>query len=177
LSMGGGIATRFAVAHPERVTALLIIDSASASGLAMKPAMRQMRKKTIELAETQGMEAVANYIIEANPNLRTQAQASPEAYQRLRRMFLDLNADGYANTIRTLLDDTFSTQQLSTLTMPTLVIVGENDPALEAARLTHRSIPGSRLVVLPEAGHLSNLDRPEEFNAGILDFLDQVTIC
>jgi pimeloyl-ACP methyl ester carboxylesterase len=43
LSMGGGIAAGFAVAYPERAAALLIIDSASALGLAMKPAMRQMR--------------------------------------------------------------------------------------------------------------------------------------
>ena len=176
LSMGGGIATRFAVAHPERVAALLIIDSASASGLTMKPEMRQMREKTIKLAETQGMEAVASYVIEANPNLRTQAQASPEAYQRLRSMFLDLDAVGYANTIRALIDDTFSTQYLSALTMPTLILVGENDPALEAARLTHENISGSRLVVLPEAGHLSNLDRPETFNDRILDFINHVPI-
>ena len=176
LSMGGGIATRFAVSYPERTAALLIIDSASASGLSMKPAMRKMREKTIVLAETQGMGAVADYIIEANPNLRSQAEASPDASRRLRLMFLDLNAVGYANTVRALIHDTFSTQQLSTLSMPTLILVGENDPALEAARLTHRSIPGSRLVVLPQAGHLSNMDCPDAFNAGILEFLEQVAI-
>ena len=171
LSMGGGIATRFAVAHPERVAALLIIDSASASGLPMSAAMRAMRQKTIELAETQGMEAVADYAIETNPNLRTQAAGSPEARQRLRRMFLDLHPTGYANTIRTLIEGAFPTEQLSTLTMPTLVLVGEEDPALEAARLTHDKIPGSQLVILPNAGHLSNLDCPEAFNNSVLVFL------
>lgn len=171
LSMGGAIATRFAMAHPDRVAALLIIDSASASGLAVKPAMRQMRQKTIELAETQGMEAVADYIIEANPNLKTQARASTEAYQRLRRMFLDLDPVGYANTIRALLNNAYPTERLSTITMPTLVLVGENDPALEAARLTHENIPGSHLVVIPDAGHLSNLDCPEAFNSSVLAFL------
>jgi pimeloyl-ACP methyl ester carboxylesterase len=73
LSMGGGIAARFAVAHPERVRALLIMDSNSASGLPMAAAMRAMRQKTIELAETRGMEAVADYMLETNPNLTTQA--------------------------------------------------------------------------------------------------------
>lgn len=171
LSMGGGIAARFAVAHPERVAALLIIDSASASGLPMSAAMRAMRQKTIELAETQGMEAVADYAIEANPNLRTQAEVSPEARLRLRRMFLDLHPTGYANTIRALLEDIFPTEQLATLTMPTLVLVGEEDPALEAARLTHHKIAGSQLVMLPKAGHLSNLDCPEAFNNRVLAFL------
>lgn len=173
-SMGGGIAARFALAYPDRVAALLLIDSASASGLPMSAAMRAMREKTIELAETQGMEAVADYIMTANPNLRTQAEASPEARQRLRQMFLDLNPTGYAHTIRALLAETFPTEQLSILTMPTLVLVGEEDPALEAATLTHQQILGSQLVILPQAGHLSNLDAPEAFNSRVLDFLRQV---
>jgi pimeloyl-ACP methyl ester carboxylesterase len=173
-SMGGGIAARFALAYPERVAALLIIDSASASGLPMSAAMRAMREKTIELAETQGMAAVADYVITANPNLRTQAEASPAARQRLRQMFLDLNPTGYAHTIRALLEETFPTERLLTLTMPTLVLVGDQDSALDAARLTHRQIPGSHLVILPQAGHLSNLDAPEAFNVSVLTFLRQI---
>jgi pimeloyl-ACP methyl ester carboxylesterase len=153
-SMGGGIAARFAVAYPDRVAALLIIDSASASGLPMSAAMRAMREKTIELAETQGMAAVADYVITENPNLRTQAEASPEARQRLRQMFLDLNPTGYAHTIRALLTATFLTERLSTLNMPTLVLVGDKDPALEAARLTDQQIPGAHLVI-PAAGRTS----------------------
>jgi 3-oxoadipate enol-lactonase len=174
-SMGGGIAVRFALSYPERVAALLIIDSASASGMPMSAAMRTMREKTIELAETQGMEAVADYVMTANPNLRTQAEASPEARQRLRQMFLDLSPIGYAHTIRTLIEETFPTEQLSTLTMPTLVLVGDEDPALEAAKMTHQKIRGSHLVILPQAGHLSNLDAPEAFNNSVLDFLHQVS--
>ena len=174
LSMGGGIAARFAVAHPERVAALLIIDSASASGLPKTAGMVAMRQKTIELAETKDMEAVADYVIETNPNLKTQADVSPEAHLRLRRMFLELNPIGYANTIRVLLEEDSPTGQLSTITMPALVLVGEDDPALEAARLTHHKILGSQLVVLPQAGHLSNLDQPEAFNSSVLAFLRQV---
>jgi pimeloyl-ACP methyl ester carboxylesterase len=174
LSMGGGIAARVAVAYPERVASLLIIDSASASGVPMSAAMQAMREKTIELAETQGMAAVADYVITANPNLRTQAEASPAACQRLRQMFLDLDPTGYAHTIRAMLTETFPTAQLATLTMPTLVLVGGADPALDAARLTHQQIPGSRLVILPQAGHLSNLDTPEAFITSVLDFLRRI---
>jgi 3-oxoadipate enol-lactonase len=172
--MGGGIAARFALAYPERVTALLLIDSASASGVPMSAAMRAMREKTIELAETQGMAAVADYVITANPNLHTQAEASPAARQRRRQMFLDLNPTGYAHTIRALLEERCPTARLSTLTMPTLVLVGDQDPALDAARLTHQQIPGAHLDILPQAGHLSNLDRPEAFNTSVLTFLRQI---
>ena len=172
--MGGGIAARFAVTYPDQVAALLIIDSASASGLPLSAAMRAMREKTIELAETQGMAAVADYVITANPILRIQAEASPAARQRLRQMFLDLNPTGYANTIRAMLTESFPTERLSTLRMPTLVLVGDADPALEAARWTYQQIPGAHLVILPQAGHLSNLDVPEAFNTSVLDFLRQI---
>jgi 3-oxoadipate enol-lactonase len=174
LSMGGGIATRFAIAYPERVAALMIIDSASASGVPMSAAMRIMREKTIELCETQGMEEVADYAIETNPNLKTQAEASPEARTNLRRMFLALNRTGYANTIRAMLKTDFPTERLAEIKAPTLVMVGEKDPALEPARLTHSKIPGAQLVIIPDAGHLSNLDQPEEFNQHILTFLHHV---
>ena len=120
------------------------------------------------------MEAVADYAIETNPNLKTQAETSPKAHLRLRSMFLELNPIGYANTIRALLEEAFPTDQLSTITMPTLVLAGEADPALEAARLTHQKILESQLVVLPQAGHLSNIDQPEAFNSSVLAFLRQV---
>jgi 3-oxoadipate enol-lactonase len=136
--------------------------------------MRAMREKTIELAEIQGMAAVADYVITANPNLRIQAEASPAARQRLRQMFLDLNPTGYAHTIRAMLAETFPTAQLATLTMPTLVLVGDADPALDAAKWTHQQMPGSQLVILPQAGHLSNLDVPEVFNTSVLTFLSQI---
>jgi pimeloyl-ACP methyl ester carboxylesterase len=58
--------------------------------------------------------------------------------------------------------------------MPTLVLVGEDDPARNAAQLTHTKIEGSQYVVIPGAGHLSNLDQPEEFNKHITEFLKKV---
>jgi pimeloyl-ACP methyl ester carboxylesterase len=89
-------------------------------------------------------------------------------------MFLDLNPTGYAHTMRAMLTETFPTEQLATLTMPTLVLVGDEDLALDAARLTHQQIPGALLVILPQAGHLSNLDAPEAFNTSVVDFLHQL---
>jgi pimeloyl-ACP methyl ester carboxylesterase len=156
------------------VAALLIIDPASAAGLPMSAAMRAMRENTIALAETRGMAAVADYVITANPNLRTQAEAAPAARRGLRQMVLDLHPTGYAHTIRALFEETFPTERLSSLTRPTLVLVGGQDPALDAARWTHQKISGAHLVILPQAGHLSNRDRPEAFNTSVLTVLRQI---
>ena len=174
LSMGGGTAARLTIAHPERVAALLIIDSFSASGLPFTPATRAFREKTIEIAETQGMEALADYSIQANENLRTLVESGPEGRAAVRQTFLELDPIGYTNTIRAILEPDFSTEQLTAIKAPTLVLVGGEDPALEAARLTETKIAGSEMVIIPGAGHLSNLDKPDEFNSHILKFLQKV---
>jgi pimeloyl-ACP methyl ester carboxylesterase len=66
-----------------------------------------------------------------------------------------------------------ATEELAAIAVPTLVIVGEHDgPAPpDVARDMHERIPGSELVVLPHAGHLSNMEATDEFNAAVADFL------
>lgn len=62
---------------------------------------------------------------------------------------------------------------LPTILIPTLLLYGELDARspLDVARETHASIPGSTLVILPEVGHMSNLEAPEAFNAAVRGFL------
>ena len=120
------------------------------------------------------MEALADYSIQANDNLRTLVESGPEARAAVRQSFLELDPVGYTNTIRAILEPDFTTEQLTAIKAPTLVLAGGEDPALEAARLTHTKIAGSELVVIPGAGHLSNVDKPEEFNRHILEFLKKV---
>ena len=171
LSMGGGIATRFTLGHPERVAALLIMDSATASGLPRSPEMLAMRQRTIELAETQGMEAVIDYAMVANPNVAGRARRGQDSAQTMRDMYLALDPIGYANTIRAMLTEDSITDQLHQIRVPTLVLVGEDDPALPSARLTHAKIASSVMVTIPGAGHFSNLDQPDQFNRQVLQFL------
>ena len=174
LSMGGGIATRFTLAHPERVAALLIIDSASASGVPFSPETVAMRERTIELALNEGMEAVARHSMDDNPNISWRAERDPEAAKGIMNMYLALDPVGYAHSVRALLDAASITDRLQEIRVPTLVLVGAEDPALPAARLTHEKIPGSKLVVIPDAGHLSNLDQPDAFNREVSAFLSEV---
>ena len=174
LSMGAGISTRFALAHPDRVDALLIIDSATALGLPTPPEARAMREKTIELALTEGMEAVFRYSIQANPNMAGRAKRDPEAAKGIMDMYLALDPTGYAHSIGAVLDAESTADRLSEIKVPTLVLAGDEDPALPAARQTHERISGSKMVVIPGAGHLSNLDQPDAFNREVMAFLSEV---
>jgi 3-oxoadipate enol-lactonase len=63
--------------------------------------------------------------------------------------------------------------QLQAITTPTLLLVGVEDNIFpELNRAMHARIPGSRLVLIPAAGHLSNLEQPDAFSAALLEFLD-----
>ena len=174
LSMGGGIATRFTILHPQRVAALLIIDSFSASGMETPPENRRMREEIIRLTETEGMEAVADYSIKNNPNIAQTAALGKEQEERIRQMYRALNPAGYAHSTRMILNATFDASLLEGINAPTLVLAGQEDGALPACRFIHEKIAGSKLVVIPHAGHLSNLDQPVAFNEAVLEFLAKV---
>ncbi len=174
LSLGGGFATRFTILHPQRVAALLIIDSFSASGLETPPENRRMREEIIRLTETQGMEAVAEYSMQNNPNIRHTAALGKEQEERIRQMYRALNPVGYAHSTRMILNATFDASLLEGIKAPTLVLAGQEDGALPACRFIHEKISGSHMVVIPGAGHLSNLDQPAAFNQAVLEFLAKV---
>lgn len=68
------------------------------------------------------------------------------------------------------------THRLGEVACPTLVMVGDQDSATpaEMAREIHEAIPGSQLVTIPSASHLSNLEQPQAFNAALTSFFDKV---
>jgi 3-oxoadipate enol-lactonase len=91
----------------------------------------------------------------------------------IRKQILATSVQGYigcAEAIRKLnyLD------RLSGIRMPTLIMVGEDDPGtpVSASQAIHERISNSKLVVLPSARHLSNVEQPEAFNAALLAFLN-----
>ena len=171
LSMGGGIATRFAMLHPMRTQGLLIVDSNTAAGRPVPEATRQVRAETIRLCEAGDMDRVADAFIAANPVYGLFAGDTPENRATVRAMIRAMNPVGFAHTLRAMLRNEWETADLARIAAPTCVLLGESDPAAEAARLTQRTIPGAELVLIPGAGHLSNIDDPAGVEAAILRFL------
>jgi 3-oxoadipate enol-lactonase len=86
---------------------------------------------------------------------------------------MDQPAVGYIGALEAMKTRPDSTTDLTAISVPCLVIVGERDAITppEMARKIHEYIGGSRLVVIPEAGHLSNLEDPQAFNGALTEFL------
>jgi 3-oxoadipate enol-lactonase len=99
-----------------------------------------------------------------------------ELVERVRAMILENSPDGAVAALGAMRERPDSTPLLAEIAVPTLVIGGEDDTISSPdvmARMAGQ-IPDSRHVSLPRAGHLSNLEAPEEFNAALEEFLKGV---
>ena len=171
LSLGAGIATRFALRFPARVSSLVITNSSSAAGLPLSVENLVMRARSIEITLTKGMDAMAEYAMAANPNLSERLAIDPSAREEFYAEYRALSPIGYANSLRALLAMDHITDQLRHLRMPVLLIGGDRDPSLSPMKVMHRKVRGSKLVVLSPASHFGNRDQPEAWNRTVLDFL------
>jgi 3-oxoadipate enol-lactonase len=174
LSLGAGIATRFTLRFPGRVRSLLITNSSSASGLPLSPDHLVMRAQSIKITLEQGMDAMAEFAMRANPNLVERLRIDPGARAEFYEEYRRLSPIGYANALRALLAMDHITDQLPTIRVPVLLIGGDRDPSLAPMKVMHRKIRGSRLVVLSPASHFANRDQPEAWNRAALQFLARV---
>jgi 3-oxoadipate enol-lactonase len=169
LSMGGYVAFALFRLAPERFSGLLLADTRSQADTAEG---REARRKMVELLRQHGPSAVADEML---PRLLgdTTRRERP-AIASLVRAMIDANPpDGIAGAMEAMKDRPDSTPLLARISMPTLIVVGEEDrltPPADAESM-HRQIAGSRLVTLPRAGHLSNLEAPDDFSRTLADFL------
>jgi pimeloyl-ACP methyl ester carboxylesterase len=172
LSLGAGIATRFALLHPARVRSLIVSDSASAAGVPLSHDDLIMRAQSIKVVLEQGLDAMAEFAMRANPNTVARLRLDPGAKAEVYAKYRELSATGYANSLRALIGMDHVTDRLPGIRVPTLLIAGDCDPSLPAMRMMHRKVRGSTLVVLPDASHFSNREQPAAWNRAVLDFLD-----
>jgi pimeloyl-ACP methyl ester carboxylesterase len=176
LSMGGNIALNIALAHPGRVSALIIADTGAGSDNTEEWVAGAQRYA--EAAERGGVEAFADLAC-ANPLFARYIEQGPDRERFIRSCLMTHRARGIAHTAREVLSKRptiYSLEaKLRELHIPTLLIVGEHDtPCVKVHEFMARTIPGARSVVLAGIGHLSNLEAPEAFNAQVRQFLDEV---
>jgi pimeloyl-ACP methyl ester carboxylesterase len=159
LSLGGFMSLAFNLAHPDRVTALMLFDTGP--GYKKDEPRNEWNKMTNSMAkalETKGLAAIG---------------ASAEVTVARHR-----SANGLAHASRGMLaqSDGRVIESLPAIRVPTLVLAGENDKQfLAATDYMAAKIPGAEKVILKVAGHAANIDQPEAFNKAVRTFLDRAT--
>jgi 3-oxoadipate enol-lactonase len=170
LSMGGYVALAMLRHAPRYFRGLVLADTRPQADT---PEGLAGRKRMLQLVAEGGAAAVAADMI---PKLlgETTRLRHPDVAERVRSLVLSNSAASIAGMVHVLMSRPDSTPVLPTIHFPTLIIVGDQDtvtpPAV--AEDMRRSIAGSTLVVLPEAGHLSSLEQPAAFDAALAQFLD-----
>ena len=135
------------------------------------------REQQAEKALGEGMEGIADALLPKLLAPETVAER-PDIVRRVREMIVQTEPEGAASTLRGMAVRKDQTSFLSRIIAPTLVLVGSNDvlTPVPDSELMHREIGGSRLQILEGAGHVSNLERSEEFNCAFVKFLNDVEV-
>ena len=164
MSMGGYVALAFARRHRDRLKSLVLADTKAAADT---PEARQGREAAIALVEQQGVPALLEKQI---PRLLS-ASASDSLRAEVRALGAQ-SPEAIIAAIRALRDRPDRTAELPEIAVPTLVVVGSDDalsPPAEA-RVMAAAMPDARVVEIPGAAHLSNLENPDAFSAALAGF-------
>jgi len=169
LSMGGYIALNAVLSHPERFKAVVLSDTQCAADT---PEAKEKRQEAIDAIRKNGIE---NYADESVKKFFTPESLQNEstAVDKVRMMVAATSEKTLVETLYALRDRKENCSRLQEIGVPVLVIVGDEDRITppEAAKLMHEKIIHSRLVVITQAGHLSNMERPDAFNNALAIFL------
>jgi pimeloyl-ACP methyl ester carboxylesterase len=172
LSMGGYVALAFSRLFPERTRALILSDTRPQADT---DEARLVREETAVRALGEGMHTVADAMLPKLLAPSTQAER-PEIVARVREMILHTDPQGAASALRGMAVRRDQTEFLREINCPTLIIVGSLDQITPPAdaELLNREIRGSRLEIIEGAGHISNVERPVEFNRALENFLSEL---
>ena len=169
LSMGGYVAFAMLRHAARYVQGLILADTRSQADT---PEGVAGRARMLQLVQDKGPSAVADDVI---PKLlgETTRKTRPAVMEQVRSLALASSADAIAGAVRALMTRPDSTPLLSTIHVPTLIVVGDEDTVTPpaASEDMRRAIAGSELVRIPQAGHLSNLEQPDLFTAALAAFL------
>jgi pimeloyl-ACP methyl ester carboxylesterase len=173
LSMGGFVGMRLALRHPSLIQSLALLETSADP----EPAENAGRYRLLALvARWFGLRMVAGQVMPvmfgekflkdpARASLRQELQAALASNHRL----------GITRAVTGVIERAGIYEQIDAIRVPTLVVVGDQDVATTPARSEriHARIAGSRLVIIPGAGHTSTVEEPEAINQVLLEFLTE----
>jgi 3-oxoadipate enol-lactonase len=171
-SMGGYIALRAIERNPDRFNALILCDTMSAAD---SDEAKIRRANSIKLVKKEGVGRFAEGFLKAVFAPKT-FDIHPSIIDETRRMVLSNSPLGICGALLAMAGRTDTTEALSKINVPTLILVGEHDAVTppSAAKNMHDRIPNSKLHLIENAGHMSNLENPVMFNKHLTNFLDGI---
>jgi pimeloyl-ACP methyl ester carboxylesterase len=175
-SLGGAIAIDFALTHPEKVSALVLVSSGLSGYEFRDSTLKANEKRQADAAARKDMNAYVEYFQRSwtDGPRRTPEQVNRDVRQKVRDMCkATLSKPEPDNTTAPLEPPALG--RLSSIHIPTLFVLGDLDmPGIQdIAGLVLKAIPGSRKVVIRGAAHMVNMEKPEEFNEVVGEFLSR----
>jgi pimeloyl-ACP methyl ester carboxylesterase len=172
LSMGGYIVFEFYRKYPQRIAGLIL--AATRAG-ADSPEAKANRDKAATTAREKGVGAIVETML---PKILSQKsfQTRPELVTRVREMMASTSLAAVLGDLAAMRDRVDSTAMLAQIDKPTLILHGADDQLIPPAeaQAAGATIPDARLQILPDAGHLLNLEQPEAFNEAVRGFLSSI---
>ncbi len=168
LSMGGYLAFEIMRQAPQRVLRLALLDTqATPEG----EAQRANRFARMEAARSGGMSALAE--LQWEQLVHPMRYADAKLKDDVRRMALDTGVDVYLRHCAAIMNRADSRPDLAKIKVPTLVLTGDKDQLTppERAREMAEGIAGATLVIVPDCGHMSTMERPEAVNAALMAWI------
>ena len=171
-SIGGYILFEYWRRFRDRVTALALWDT---KAVADSPEARAARLQSAEQVLERGAEQFVDGMLEkvlGESTRRNRLDIVADA----RRMMIKMSKEGIAAAQRGMAEREDSVPTLATISVPTLVVAGDEDTAtpVAEAQLLHRSIRGSEFRTVPRAGHFAAFERPEDAIGILREFLGKV---
>ena len=169
ISMGAAVTLRYALQYPKSPVGLVLASYPSA-GSASSWAIA-----TADAIDAEGPEAAGEQYVWGG------GRFDAESAKWIRQGFLEHRPHALSAVLRQVLAVEPSVadrrEALRVLTVPTLLIAGERDvPSLESTRALEAALPHAWRVVVPGAGHVANLEKPESFNEALRSFLSEIEV-
>lgn len=167
ISMSGMVGQYLALAHPDRLRTLTLMNTTSR----YDDAQRQGWTERAEVAERDGV-AVFHDALMARWFTPESLDRNPPGVALMSRLSQAMPADIFAAAMR-MIGQVDTADRLAEINLPTLVLAGARDPATppEMGRALHQGISGSEIVMIEDAAHISPVEQPAAVNAALLDFL------
>lgn len=181
LSMGSAIVVDFAIAYPEKCTSLIAIGP-WVGGYGVNdfksPAtdsLFQVMRTVSAIAKDKGPKEATDYFWTGNKVFRNAVRSS-NALDHLKMVGYDYSFWGFMNASKIKPLQPPAITELSKIQLPTLVVTAEYDleACIEVAKILDKEIRDSKLVSIKDAGHCMNLDKPEEFNRILVNFINDI---